>query len=296
MGTQNIPKIVTHDSRFHTDDVFAVATLLLLLGEAEVVRSRDPEIQKTADYLVDTGMEYDPSHQHFDHHQAQGAGERENGIPYASFGLVWKEYGEKLAGGKREAELIDKKLVQAIDAHDNGVAVSEHKFKDIREYTIGDFLLSFVELRDQEHFNTVFIQVVKMAKDLLAREIVIAKDSIINEDKILEVYKNSTDKRIIVMSEDLPGLREVLGRTSEAMYAIHPRPDGKWTVGCVPDLTKPYGANRKSLPFEWGGKKDEELQKITGVEDALFAHRKLFMASAKTKEGAIKLAEIALTS
>ena len=48
--------------------------------------------------------------------------------------------------------------------------------------------------------------------------------------------------------------------------------------------------------MEWAGKKDEELQKITGVSDALFAHRKLFMAAAKSKEGALKLAKIALNA
>ncbi|KKQ82899.1 MAG: hypothetical protein UT07_C0015G0006 [Parcubacteria group bacterium GW2011_GWB1_38_8] len=290
-------KIVTHDSGFHTDDVFAVATLLLVIDEAEVIRSRDPEVHATADYLVDTGMEYNPSLYHFDHHQPKGAGERENGIPYASFGLVWKEYGEKLAGGKREADFIDRTLVQAIDAHDNGVAISEYKFKGIREYTIGDFLNSFIELRDQEYLNKLFMEVVGMAKNLLIREISIAKKNIINEDKILSIYSGAKDKRIIILPEELNGWREVLARTPEAIYSIHPRPDGKWTLGSVPDFTKSfYGAIRKPLPSTWAGKKDQDLQKMTGIEDALFVHRKLFMAAAKTKDGAIKLAELALNS
>ncbi len=290
-------KIVTHDSRFHTDDVFAVATLLLVLGEAEVVRSRDLDIQATADYLVDTGMEYNPEKHIFDHHQPEGAGERENGIPYASFGLVWKEYGEKLAGGKREAERIDRTLVQAIDAHDNGVAVSEYKFKGVREYTIGDFLYSFIESRDQEHFDKVFADVVAIAKDLLMREITVARQSVASEDQILSIYNDTQDKRVVILPKELGEWREVLASTPEAIYGIHPRPDGKWSLGAVPDFTKPfYGAIRKPLPSEWAGKKDEELQQVTGVEGALFAHRKLFMAAAKTKESALKLAEIALNA
>ena len=39
---------------------------------------------------------------------------------------------------------------------------------------------------------------------------------------------------------------------------------------------------------------DEEFEKITGVEGAVFCHRTLFMAVAKSKEGAIKLAKLAL--
>ena len=288
-------KIVTHDSSFHTDDVFAVATLLLLIGEAEVIRSRDPEVHVTADYLVDAGMEYNPSIHHFDHHQPGGAGVRENAIPYASFGLVWKEYGEELAGGEREAELIDRELVQPIDAHDNGVSIAEYKFKGIREYTIGDFFNSFIESRDHDHLNTVFMRVVDIARDLLKREILIAKRAIINEDKILALYNASPDKRVVILSEELFGWREVLGETPEALYAIYPRPDGKWSLGCVPDLSKSrYGVLRKPLPLEWAGKKDKELERVTGVEGALFAHRNRFMATVKTKEGAIALAQKAL--
>ena len=51
---------------------------------------------------------------------------------------------------------------------------------------------------------------------------------------------------------------------------------------------------RKNLPEDWGGKKDNELQKITGVSDAVFCHRKLFMAVADSKEGAIKLTKLAI--
>jgi len=44
-----------------------------------------------------------------------------NGIPYASFGLVWKEYGQALTGNIESAKFIDEQLVQGIDGADNGV-------------------------------------------------------------------------------------------------------------------------------------------------------------------------------
>ena len=289
-------KIVTHDSGFHSDDAFAVATLLLLVGEAEIVRSRDPKDWATADYVVDVGMEYDVSKGRFDHHQPGGAGERENGIPYASFGLVWKSYGEKLSGGHKEAQIIDRKLVEPIDAHDNGIAVSEPKFVGVREYTIGDYLVSFLESREPEHLYKVFLNAVDIAKDLLQREIYLAKKYVASEEKILKIYDASEDKRLVVLTEELTNVRDVLSRTSDALYAIHPRPDGDWTLTTVPDREKSYGHVRQVLPLAWAGKEKEELQSITGVKDALFAHRGRFMASARTKEGAIALAKIALDS
>jgi hypothetical protein len=44
--------IVTHDGNFHVDDVFAVAVLLLVYPEAEVIRSRDKETIEQGDIAI----------------------------------------------------------------------------------------------------------------------------------------------------------------------------------------------------------------------------------------------------
>src|SRR3989344_3845760 len=121
--------IVTHSGNFHTDDIFAVAVLTLVLGEEniEVIRSREDSIINSADYTVDVGGIYDPDKNRFDHHQIEGAGTRENSIPYASFGLVWKKFGEQLGGSVKVFEKIDQMLVQPIDAPDTGVKFLESK-------------------------------------------------------------------------------------------------------------------------------------------------------------------------
>src|SRR5919108_5292128 len=113
-------KVATHPGNFHADDVFAVAVVQLVHGELEIVRTRDPELQAAADVRVDVGGRYDPATGDFDHHQKGGAGERENGIRYASFGLVWREYGESLAGSADAAAAIDERLVAGVDANDIG--------------------------------------------------------------------------------------------------------------------------------------------------------------------------------
>ena len=103
-------KIVTHNGNYHTDEVFAVATLLLVYPDAEIVRSRDNVVIGSANIVVDVGGEYDRARMRFDHHQPEGAGRRENGIPYAAFGLVWKEFGERVAGGEESAKIIEDEL------------------------------------------------------------------------------------------------------------------------------------------------------------------------------------------
>ena len=77
---------------------------------------------------------------------------------------------------------------------------------------------------------------------------------------------------------------------------IYPRKtDNTWGAKGVPKYLKTF-QNRKDFPKNWGGLRNEELQKITGVSDAIFCHHALYMAVAKSKEGAIKLAQIAVES
>ena len=88
----------THDGRFHADEIFALAVLNLFYPDLEIVRSRDENVYKNADIIVDVGHVYDPDNLIFDHHQRSFTLKRGSGIPYASFGLVWKQYGELLCG------------------------------------------------------------------------------------------------------------------------------------------------------------------------------------------------------
>ena len=48
------------------------------------------------DYVLDVGGEYNPKENKFDHHQEGWNEKRGNGIPYATTGLIWKEYGKKI--------------------------------------------------------------------------------------------------------------------------------------------------------------------------------------------------------
>lgn len=289
-------KIVTHSGSFHTDDVFAVATLLLVYPDAEVVRSRDKEVVDSADIVVDVGLEYDPKRMRFDHHQLGGAGIRGNGIPYASFGLVWKEFGESLAGVEASA-LIEEKLVMPIDAPDNGVATYEQIFENVRPYTIVDFIYSYFfngNIKGEEHVYETFMTVVGVAKELLGREISKSKERVEGMKKVREIIDTLTDKRIIVLESDLPW-EPVLVPIPEAIYVVYPRREGNWGVKGVPSVIKGF-ERKKLLPESWAGKELEELRKETGVSDAMFCHRNRFIAAATSKEGAIKLAEIAVNS
>lgn len=287
-------KIATHSGHFHTDDLLAVSTLLLKYPDAEVVRTRDEKIIESADIAVDVGLIYDPAKLRFDHHQKGGAGERANGIPYASFGLVWKEYGEEITGGLEEAKIIDEKMAMPVDGNDNAMDISTSVIKGVREYTIQDYFFSFAQdSESMEEFDKAFFSAVPIAKELLLREIASAKHAVESWREIKRIYNESEDKNIIIIP---PGLRwkRVLIPT-EAKFAIFPRPDGRWSSRAVPVDHDSFEV-KHPFPSSWAGLTGEMFAGVSGVPSALFCHRDRQLAVAETREGAIKMAEIALNS
>lgn len=294
----NKKKLITHDGSFHADDVFATATLSLLLekkGESfEIIRTRDPKIIETGDYVFDVGGIYEPETNKFDHHQLSFKEKRKEGILYSSFGLVWKRYGKELCQSEKAEEIMDNRLVVSVDANDNGFDLVENKY-NVAPYYIENFFYSMRPSWSETDLTNdqMFLKSVEIAKIILSREIVKANDFILAGEKIKKDYENASDKRIIILEKDYSH-ENILNKFPEPLFIIYPRTDGvSWAVRAVRDDPKSF-KNRKDFPKEWSALRDEELQKVTGIEDAVFCHRALFLAVAKSKEGAIKLAQLAL--
>ncbi|HYC34229.1 MAG TPA: MYG1 family protein [Candidatus Paceibacterota bacterium] len=287
--------VVTHNGSFHADDVFAIATLKIVLGDFKLIRSRDEEVMKPADIVVDTGRIYDPLQLRFDHHQEGGAGARDNGIQYAAFGLVWKEFGEKVCGSKEIAERVDRAFVAVIDAHDNGMDLSKALREDITDFNVSGLISSFnPTFLEEENHDEIFLEMVDLAIRILKRQIAIAL-SIVEGGKIfMASYEAAEDKRLVVLDRHLNknSWQEFVEKLPEVLFVVLPY-GSTWALRAVRKDLASFD-NRKNLPNEWAGKAGEELEKITGVSGAMFCHNKLFVANAKTKEAALALAKLAL--
>ena len=284
--------LVTHNGTFHADDIFATATLSILLdGNIEVTRTRDEDLIKNADFVYDVGGIFDATTNRFDHHQIGGAGKRENGVPYAAFGLVWKTYGEEICGSKVIADNIDEGLVQAIDSEDNGMKTYTIDGEG-RPYVIQSIVNAFrPSWEEGEEYDKPFFKLVDFFKDFIIRKIKKEKDRLEAESFIQKAYIEAKDKRLIVLDDQYPW-RKTYMEYSEPLYVIVPKLE-KWNVYCVQKEENSF-ENRKDLPASWAGLRDEELAKVTGVSDAIFCHNGRFLAVAKSKKGAIELAEKAL--
>jgi len=288
--------VAVHSGNFHPDDVFATAALSILLdGKIEILRTRDEGELAKADYVADVGHIYDPAINRFDHHQEGGAGFRNEQISYSAFGLVWKTYGEKICGSKQIAKMIDENLVAAIDADDDGLDVCQKSLPGVKPFMLVDVIYSMRPTWKEDGLNIdqVFLKAVAFAREVLLREIKIAKDEIEAEGLMAEVYKKAEDKRIIILDRQyLPS--KLLQKYSEPLFTIYENRDKKmWRVGTIDKSENTY-VPRKNFPESWWGKKGEDFARVSGVEDAIFCRNKGIFLGVKTKEGALKLANIAL--
>lgn len=292
-------KIITHSGNFHPDDVLSVAALLILYGkDIEIIRTRDVKIineKNPEDIVLDVGGKYIPNENYFDHHQEGGAGKRENGIPYASFGLLWKHFGSKIAGTERAAETIEEKLVLPIDAMDNGVDTYQKANKNFKPYLLEAAIISFLPTWKEEDKDTdqAFKDAVIHAKTILEREIIKAEAYIDGEKEVEKAYLDAEDKRLIILSNNY-SWRDVVAKYPEPLFVV--MNDGKQSTWAVSAIRKDGVTfqSRKLFPIEWAGKSGCELAKVTGVDDANFCHNGRFIVVANSKEGALKLAKLAL--
>jgi len=286
--------VVTHNGSFHADDVFACATLSLWAEKEninlKIVRSRDDNIIKKADMVVDVGDIYDPEKGRFDHHQRGGAGEHDNGIQYASFGLVWKKYGEQICD-QEIAKTIENKLVLPIDAIDNGVNVSKNLREDVKEYSVAREMIYPLRFSPDgkgfEHF-------IEIAKIILKSEINMLRQITDQQKRVEKEIESQLEPEILILNEDIYWDKVVTSHR-KIKAAIYPEPDASWWCAEVArdDLTD-YNSNRASFPESWRGLRDEALVNISGVPEAVFCHRAGFFAVAKTKEAALEMARCAL--
>jgi uncharacterized UPF0160 family protein len=292
-------KVATHDGSFHADEAFALAVLGLAHGPLDIVRTRDEELQAACDLRVDVGMRHDAATGDFDHHQKGGAGARPNGIRYASFGLVWREFGVALCGGDTHvAEKVDRALVQGVDAHDNGQTLTEPLIEGAQPMSVGQVISALNPLWDEDaapaDYDRRFAQAVALAAQVTEREIAAASAQARAVRLVRDAIGRAEDPRVIVLNRGMPWHEPVVREAPDALFVVYPKRDG-WGLQAVPRELGEFG-NRKDLPAAWAGRSGAELAEVTGVPDAVFCHTGRFIAVAASREGIVALTERALAA
>ena len=280
---QNNASAFTHNGKFHADDVFSAALLLYLNPEIIIIRgNKVPE-----DF---GGIVFDIGRGKYDHHQKDSR-IRENGVPYAAFGLLWEELGAEILG-EELAEKFDESFVQPLDNNDNTGEKNE----------LATLIGNFNPTWDARGGNDeAFFQAVSVAGMILENKF---ERYLGNEradkrvEEILEAHqraissgqKSETEARILILPEFVP-CQKRLSETDIA-FVIFPSNRGGY---CIQPQKKEYSLNYKcSFPVEWLGLENEELAAMTGLSSAGFCHKGGFLMTTATLEDAVRACEISI--
>ena len=272
-------KALTHGGKFHADDVFSAALLKILRQDIKIIRSF--EIPENFDGIV-----FDIGFGEFDHHQ-RNAEVRENGVPYAALGLLWREFGKEIllrAGCPEtdvdeEARYFDEHFISYLDEDDNFGTGSE----------LSAIIETFNPSWDSDRpADEAFEEAVGFAEVILKKKI----ESVLGVNRargfIKEALENSKDN-IVILPKFAPW-RSVLS-SANAEFVIYPSQRGGYSVQAV--AAGPSNAPKRCFPEEWAGRTEEELKRISGIPTLTFCHKGRFMISTDTLEDAIKACRIA---
>jgi len=286
-------KILTHGGTFHGDEVFATAWLIYSIGIDLKMVERTFQVSdediKNPDVLVyDIGGDWKQTLNVYDHHQGGEGLMRASGIPFASFGMVFDDFPKSDMSDFVE-DVIRQKLVYPIDFLDNGLGETGVD----PSYSLTAVISSFNPLDGRTDVDDCFQKAVRFAYDLLLREIALAE----KQEKDFNGVINSEfiDGKIIVMPECYTGWQRVMINefSDEFLYAIYPGLRGGYMLQCIPKEIDSF-ETRKSLPKDWWGLRDSELQEKCGIEDAMFVHPNGFIGGAESVEGCLKMASLAI--
>ena len=322
--TKTLTTIATHSGTFHADDVFGVGVLMGVFPSHTLIRTRKQALIDTADYVVDVGGTWDAATGRFDHHQRGFEGARPAreldgaivpGVGYASAGLVWSAFGDAYVTTWASAHhhnldefavaevvrSIDHSLVQYLDLVDTGQAdVSPGIFG--LSSLIAQLNTHWLEEKGLDHdgraqlLETRFREAIAITRKFLDHAI----SKKVAQLRAMETVRNAPrllDGRVLHLNEGgMPWTHVVVHEMPEVMFVIYPDSEGdQYQIKTVPVEAGSFTA-RMDLPERWAGLRDAELAAVSGVADSVFCHLNLFIGGARSFEGAVQMAELALAA
>jgi len=249
---------ITHGGAFHADDVFATALLKILYPKLIIERvfSVADEMKNDADSII-----YDIGYGVFDHHQVDKA-VRDNGIPYAAFGLLWREFGNMVFEDDLSIERFDEDFVQNLDLSDN-----TGEYNQLASI-IGSFNPNWNE---DETADKLFDEAVAFAKTILKRNFNKTKSSMMAKTEVHSALDRSNGD-IVVLDKYMPYNSVLI--SSNALYVIYPSLRGGYNAQTI---KKEFKSMDDKLPFP-----EEWLDENNRPKEITFFHTGRFIVVANT--------------
>ncbi len=284
-------KVVTHGGKFHADDVCAVAFLRILgyiTDETELIRTLNDDPLASADVVLDVGRIYNPEKRRFDHHQTDFNMQRPCGVPYATFGLVVKEFGSEVLSKEELAE-FDKRFVRLLDGPDSGHLLHEGEVVSLH-LAIGWFMPDWDESEDPKKFDSAFNEAVAWVTPTIEGAMRRAKAKIRARAQLSDAISVNEDGTILELDRFIPWTEYVCENYPDAKYVIYPHLRGGYAAQVVPDHPLTF-TSKARFPQAWGGLNRPSLEAVSGVPTAHFCHPNGFLVAADTLDAVRELVD-----
>lgn len=302
---------ITHDTRFHSDDVFATALLTMVAryqngidvfadsdasyknGQPEFTVARLPmKIAEAISSAYDSEyipgeyqrrhLVFDVGNGEFDHHASPRL-TRENGIPYCAFGKLWMAFGPYFGLRPEYVNAFDVDFVQYICANDNeGVP-------NPISSTIS--LMNTDDPKDDDAQRTAFDGAVEYAYKTLWFQI---KNLLKRQEQYGEITSGGRSVKCkmggnVVVYDKYYTAYSVEELRPNDVAMIYPHNRGGWALQSLCDRKGPgQRINRWKAPDDLWGKPEWELrQRIQGLR---FCHASGFMCTFDDYEEALAFA------
>lgn len=284
--------VVTHDGKFHPDELFAIALIKRFYGDvSHVIRTRDEEILSKAlendrTILVDVGLIDDAERLAFDHHQTSmtktWAMPDGTLTPFSATGLVFDylvQNGYMDSIDKFGIDLIRRDWIIPIDAADNGIKPCEK---------LG---VVFGFNRDNKEENDLqFFKALNLVENVLENIIYNAEQFSIGAQMTKEMVKKSESyltkngQEVIIVNtgEHRIDVKYALTINPKIDFFISKREDGLYGIKTAPLTLDNMFSIKNKIPDIFGelkdSKKESVLNEYAGNGSVHFIHKSGFFS------------------
>lgn len=301
-----INHLVTHSGGFHADELMSSVILTRLFPDAAIRRTRDEAWITPADdrIIYDVGRDFDPERRIFDHHQ-KNPPLRDDGQPFSSFGLIWRQYGRDYlrAGGVPESDIeaihagFDAAFVLPVDLVDNGALSPSSAGPHLADLTLPMLLESLKPVFDDTApgaEDAAFERALSVARAFAEARIARMAATLRAQAVVLAAIAGAGAGRVLVLPQGMP-FRAALDKAGadHILFVVHPREGGDWCLLGIRRAEESY-VLRADLPAAWAGLTDAALEAASGVIGAKFCHNGRFIAVAASREAVLRMADLAV--
>ena len=295
----NEATFVTHNRRFHIDDVLSTIILEMVFGVIYLARVKEFFEKSTSGKFI-----YDLNgFNTITYNSEDPVKYRKNGVIYSSAGIIWSEYGKEIPmiKGNPKAEeivdIVDKRFIQGVDAN------AEQKIpkSDYPAYlqTLTDVVAGFNPSgsSSDEVYNDKFLKACDTIRTIFINEI----EKAIHAAEINYVYKDAlenSENGLAILNETVPwdGIFYNEERFSEILnklfYVVYPTSQGGFEVRAIPLYY--HGIRpKKAFPEDW--RNSSNLYDIFNDSDVVSCNKTGTVIKTNSKEAAIMVANKAMS-